>query len=66
MYQAQYETEPQYYQEYYQQMPYQEKCTLGKSEYTAKTYKPRTFTNEEYQNLMKKAKPMFTVINVKK
>ena len=58
MYQAQYETEPQYYQDYYQQMPYQEK-----TEYAAKTFKPRTFTNEEYQNLMKKAKPMFTVIN---
>ena len=33
------------------------------TEYAAKTFKPRTFTNEEYQNLMKKAKPMFTVIN---
>ena len=58
MYQDQYEIEPQYYQDYYQQMPYQEK-----TEYAAKTFKPRTFTNEEYQNLMKKAKPMFTVIN---
>ena len=54
MYQSQYEAQP----EYYQQIPYQEKCNYG-----SKTFKPRVFTNEEYQNLMKKAKPMFTVLN---
>ena len=57
MYQSQYETQPEYYQDY-QQIPYQEKCN-----YTAKTFKPRMFTKEEYQNLIKKAKPMFTVLN---
>ena len=63
VYQTQYEEEPQYYQEFNQQAPYQEKCSFGKFQYDDKTFKPRTFSSEEYQNLLKKAKPMFTVLN---
>ena len=44
--------EPQYYQDY----PYDQ------TKYEAKTFQPTVYSSKEYQELLKKAKPMFTVI----
>ena len=51
MYQYQYD-EPQNYQDY----PYEQ------TKYEAKTFQPTIYSSQEYQNLLKIAKPMFTVV----
>ena len=42
--------EPQYYQDY----PYEQS--------EAKTFQPIIYSSKEYQNLLKRAKPMFTAV----
>lgn len=42
--------EPQYYQDY----PYEQS--------EAKTFQPIIYSSKEYQNLLKRAKPMFTEV----